>query len=221
MENPFQVLVWPGGGFIGLILWAMSIVLLAVIVQNFIAIRRQNVVPPLVLEQVRELLEKKQYREAMELTETQPDVLSHMIHAALLEAPFGYAAMDKAMVEAADAQTTKMLRYTEWLNLLGNMGPMVGLLGTVWGLILTFFAIVAAGGIPDPGKLAGAIGVKLVCTLLGLCIAIPALGVYGSVRNRLDTLSAEAIIAGKELIAGFRRTGSKKADASQPPVQAS
>ena len=146
----------------------------------------------------------------MELTTTQPDMMSQMVHAALLEAPYGYAAMDKAMQETAENHTAKLLRYTEWLNLLGNIGPMVGLVGTVWGLILTFFAIVAAGGIPDPGKLAGAIGVKLVCTLLGLCIAIPALVVYGSMRNHLDGLVAEAQIAGKEMIASFRRT--KKAE---------
>jgi biopolymer transport protein ExbB len=113
--------------------------------------------------------------------------------------------MERAMGEAAEERTAKMLRYTEWLNLMGNLGPMLGLLGTVWGLIKTFFKIVEAGGIPNPGELAGAIGIKLVCTLLGLCIAIPALGVYGAMRNRIDTLTAEAQAVGRDMLGILRR----------------
>ena len=200
----FQVL-FLGGGYIGFFLWLMSFVLLAVIIQNFLAVRRQNVLPMGVEQQIRGFLEAKQYREAIESTTQGQDYLSFIMHAALLEAPHGFGAMERAMGEAAEERTAKMLRYTEWLNLIGNLGPMLGLLGTVWGLIKTFFAIVEAGGIPDPGKLAGAIGIKLVCTLLGLSIAIPALGVYGAMRNRSDTMTAEAQSAGKDMLGILRR----------------
>jgi biopolymer transport protein ExbB len=201
----FQILIWPGGGGIGALLWVMSFVCLAVIVQNFMAVRRVNVVPGGVDMQIRGFLEAKQYREAIEMTTQGRDYLSFIMHAALIEAPHGFGAMERAMGEAAEERTAKMLRYTEWLNLMGNLGPMVGLLGTVWGLIKTFFAIVAAGGIPDPGKLAGAIGIKLVCTLLGLVIAIMALGVYGLMRNRIDTMTAEAQAVGRDMLAILRR----------------
>jgi biopolymer transport protein ExbB len=202
--NYFDILVL-GGGSIGAVLWVMSFVCLAVIVQNFMAVRRQNLIPVGVDQQIRACLEAKQYREAIEMTTQGRDYLSFIMHAALVEAPHGFGAMERAMGEAAEERTAKMLRYTEWLNLMGNLGPMVGLLGTVWGLIKTFFAIVAAGGIPDPGKLAGAIGIKLVCTLLGLVIAIMALGVYGLMRNRIDTMTAEAQAVGRDMLAILRR----------------
>jgi len=203
----FQVL-FLGGGYIGFFLWLMSFVLVAVIIQNILAIRRQNVIPMGVDQQIRGFLEAKQYREAIEVTTKGQDYLSFIMHAALIEAAHGFGAMERAMGEAAEERTAKMLRYTEWLNLLGNLGPMIGLLGTVWGLILTFFKIVDKGGIPDAGELAGAIGVKLVCTLLGLCIAIPALGVYGTMRNRIDTLTAEAQGVGRDML-GILRRGKK------------
>ena len=215
----FQILIWPGGGAIGMILWVLSIITLAIIVQNIIAIRRQNIVPDDVQQQLREGLNSKKYREVMEATATQPDTLSYIVHAALSEAAYGYNSMERALIEAGEERSSKMLRYTEWLNLLGNVGPMVGLLGTVWGLIKTFFSIVASGGIPNPGELAGAIGIKLVCTLLGLCIAIPALAVYGAMRNKIDTLNAEALVVGRDLISGFRpgRKSAAGASAATPP----
>ena len=206
--NYFEILVWPGGGGIGVLLWLLSFTLVAIIVQNILAIRRQNVLPMGLDQQIRGFLEGKQYREAIEMTTQGQDYLSFIMHAALIEAAHGFGAMERAMGEAAEERTAKMLRYTEWLNLIGNLGPMLGLLGTVWGLIKTFFAIVDARGIPDPGALAGAIGIKLVCTLLGLSIAIPALGVYGAMRNRIDTMTAEAQAVGRDML-GILRRGKK------------
>ncbi|MFP4052768.1 MAG: MotA/TolQ/ExbB proton channel family protein [Phycisphaerae bacterium] len=208
-DNYFEILVWPGGGFIGMLLWLLSILTVAIIVEHFITIRRTNILPPLVTEQIRSMFDAKQYREAIDMTAAQPDFLSYVIHAALTEAPHGYASMERAMEEASEERTTKLLRKIEWLNLIGNIGPMLGLLGTVWGMIQAFFKIVQEGGTPKPDKLAGAIGIALVTTLLGLSVSIPALAVYAFMRNRIDALSSEAMMISQELISTFRPTGKK------------
>ena len=94
---------------------------------------------------------------------------------------------------------------------------MLGLLGTVWGMILAFFTIVDKGGVATPSDLAGAIGIKLVCTLEGLMVAIPALAVYGFLRNRIESFSGEAMIRCQELISVFhpsRKTPSHTAAAA-------
>jgi biopolymer transport protein ExbB len=114
--------------------------------------------------------------------------------------------MERAMEEAAQVQVATLLRRVEWLNLMGNIGPMLGLLGTVWGMILAFFTIVAMGGMPHPGDLAGAIGTALVTTLTGLMIAIPALSVYATMRHRIDALTAEAMVLCQEWIAASQAT---------------
>lgn len=191
-------------GLIGWILWALSFVTIGIIIEHFIAIRRINIMPEMLHMQVRDMFDGKQYRDVIEVTAEDPSFLGYVIHAALSEAPHGYPAMERAMEEAAEERTTKLLRHIEWLNLLGNIGPMLGLMGTVWGMIMAFFDIVKAGGMPNPGALAGSIGTALVTTLLGLIVAIPAMAVYGIMRNKIDSLASEAIMASQELISTFR-----------------
>ena len=189
---------------IGWILWALSIVTLAIIVQYFITIRRDNILPPVVLEQIREMFDEKQYGEAIEMSAGEPSFLSYVVHAGLSDASHGYPAMERAMEEAAEERTTKLLRQIEWLNLIGNISPMLGLFGTVWGMIMAFQTLAASGGTAEPADLAESIGVALVTTLLGLAIAIPALAVYAIMRNRVDAVTSESMVAAQDLISTFR-----------------
>ncbi len=209
--NYFEILV-QGGGPIGWLIWLISFGTLGISIHFFIQIRRVNILPDHIRAQIEELFESKQYREVINMTAEQTDFLSYIMHAALTEAPHGYPAMERAMEEAAEERTTKMLRNIEWLNLIGNIGPMLGLLGTVWGMIMTFFTIVeeGGGGSPDPAKLAGSIGVALVTTLLGLMVAIPAMSIFAFLRNRIDALTSEAMLTSQELISTFRPTAKKR-----------
>ncbi len=200
----FKTLVWPGGGYIGILLWGLSVVMVALSIQFFVTIRKGNIMPDLVKQQIQGLFEEKQYREAIEVTATEPSMLSYVVHAALSEAAHGYSLMERAMEESAEEKTSGMLRKIEWLNLLGNISPMLGLMGTVWGMIMTFMAIVEAKGIPSPDKLAYSIGIALVTTLLGLVVAIPALSVFAVLRNRIDSLANEVIMEAQEMISTFR-----------------
>jgi biopolymer transport protein ExbB len=191
-------------GLIGWVLWGLSLLTAALVVQYLLAIRRRNLLPESVDRQIRELLAGRKYREVIDLTDAQPSLLAGTVHAALAEAAHGYAAMERALEEAAEQRTTQLLRSVESLNLIGNIAPMLGLMGTVWGMILVFFEIVARNEMPAPAGLADGIGTALVTTLLGLGIAIPALSVYSILRSRIDAMSAEAMICAQELIAPFR-----------------
>lgn len=219
--NYFEVLVM-GGGSIGYLQWLICVATLAIIIEYFITIRRANVIPDPVRLQIQEMFDSKQYREVIELTANEPSFLSYVLHAALSEAAHGYPAMERAMEEAAEERTTKLLRRVEWLNLIGNIQPMLGLLGTVWGMILAFFEIVEIGGMPEPGRLAGAIGIALVTTLLGLSCAIPALGVYAYMRTRIDALSSEGVVIVQDLLANFKpgKKASPSAAAAAAPASA-
>ena len=214
MVKYFEILVWPGGGLIGTILWMLSIGTVSIIVEHFISIRRDSIVPDLILERIRELFGARRYNELIGLTDEDPSFLSYVIHAGLLEANHGYPTMERAMEEAAEERTAKLLRHIEWLNLIGNISPMMGLLGTVWGMIGAFYKIVEVGDMANPAQLAESIGIALVTTLLGLAIAIPALAVYSIMRNRIDSLTSEAMVLSQELISGYQR-GDGKEDSSK------
>lgn len=213
----FEILVWPGGGTVGLILWAMSIAALAIIVENLLRMRRSNILPDVLVGEVRSMFEEKKFRDAIEHVSQREDMLSEVLRAGLSEAPHGYGAMERAMEDTADERRAHLLRRVEWLNLIGNVSPMLGLLGTVWGMILAFGTLERTG-IPEAGALAGSIKTALVTTLLGLSVAIPSLAVYGTLRNRIDALSSETMLISQELL-GMFRPGKKAGGAQMPQNQ--
>ncbi len=105
-----------------------------------------------------------------------------------------------------EQQSSVLFRKIEWLNIIGNVAPMIGLFGTVWGMIEAFNRIVRAHGQPEPDQLAGAISIAMVTTLWGLFAAIPALAAYGSLRNRIDGLSAEVALVAEKVLRDFSDT---------------
>lgn len=76
--------------------------------------------------------------------------------------------------------------------MIGSIAPMLGLTGTVLGMITAFNAIAASGGMAKPDELAGGIGQALVTTLMGLVVAIPTTIAFSYFRNRIDSIVAEA-----------------------------
>ena len=199
--NLFYV-IFVGGGSIGYVILALSVVTVALIVKYMMSIRRTTILPEQAHASIQAMFEEKKYREAIDAAAAEPDFLSYVVHSALTEAHHGYAAMERAMEEAAEERITKQLRDIEWLNLIGNVAPMLGLLGTVWGMLRTFLAM--SGGTQDAAKLAGPIGLALVTTLLGLAVAIPALAFFSYLRNRIDALTSEAMVLGQDLLSNFR-----------------
>jgi biopolymer transport protein ExbB len=212
-----------GGGWIGYILIVLSVVSTSFIIEHFISIRRGVLIPELTTARIRQMLEARQYRELLTATAEDPSLVAFILNRALQEAPFGYGAMERAMENALHERMSTLGLKPEVLSILGNLGPLIGLYGTVMGIILAFSDIVAKGGIPEPGELAGSIGVALVATFWGLTVAIPSLVVYTTMKNRLEKYSNEAMIAGREFLSAFRVTSEKKpapAPAGEAPKKA-
>jgi biopolymer transport protein ExbB len=190
-----------------LIIWflmALSIVSIGLIGNLAMTNHRKAILPAGVIDDARRLLSAGDYRGALELTGRDPSDFSRILHAALNEASQGFAAVLQSLEQTADELVTIRLRRIEYLNVLGQVSPMIGLFGTVYGMILAFQAIVVAGGNADPVLLAGGIGTALTTTFWGLVVAIPALSGYGIIRNKIDELSAEATMTAEELLKQFR-----------------
>lgn len=210
-----------GGWVVWFIELPMSIAMVALSVMFLLEFRRSNMMPEPSLDQIRSLLEARQYREAIDYTANDPAMVSNVVHTALAEASNGYPAMERSMEEAIDDWASRSLRKIEHLNTIGNIAPMVGLFGTVFGMIQTFQTIVSEGGVPNAASLASGISVALVTTLWGLAIAIPALSVFANVRNRVEGIAAVAALRGQELLGMFNPTagpgkGSAPATAPRP-----
>jgi len=201
--------------FLGLcviyLLLLMSLVSIGLSITFLLKHRRVNMVPEDTWETIQQMIENKQYREAIDFAESDDSYLASLVSAAMKEASNGYGAMERAIEEQGDVETSRYLRPIESLNVLGNISPMMGLFGTVYGMIVAFQSLVDSGGNPDPAELAAGISTALVTTFWGLVVAIPALAAYALVRNKVDALSSEGMVAAEEIIGSFKPGAKKKA----------
>ena len=123
--------------------------------------------------------------------------------------------MDDAAELSASQETASWFRRAEPLSLIGNLGPLVGLAGTVWGMILAFTSLGETGGQSGPAELSEGISKALFHTLLGLMLAIPCLLAFGYFRSKIDRICTNAITQ-TALMVGRIPTGDDCPDALKP-----
>jgi len=189
-------LFWASGA-IGMIICLSSMVALGFVVEHAMSIRHARLIPADVVKQLDGLISSGQIDAALEFVrQPQNDSLVSEVVRAGLEryrnSEFGFAEYRAAVEEAGEDYTSKLYRKTEALNVIGAVAPMLGLLGTVQGMILAFNTIAARGGLARPDELAGSISLALVTTFEGLVVAIPTMVAFSFFRNRIDSLVAEA-----------------------------
>ena len=182
---------WFGSCLIWLLL-LLSIVGIGYLVKLATNNVRSRIAPTEHMERIGRLIEQSAWDDAIALTRKEDSDFSLITHATLEEAPNGFDAMVSRMEHVSSEITSERFRQIEPLNVLGQVAPMIGLFGTVYGMIVAFGSIVASGGNADPVALAGGIGTALVTTFWGLLVAIPALAGYAMLRNRVDALEGEA-----------------------------
>lgn len=194
---------WIGSSMIWLLI-GMSVASVALIWIAFTANRPEDITPNAAVESMRRAIVDGRFSEAMEISKSQGGDFGRVLHAALLAAPSGHEAMLHAAESVSDELVIKRLRKIEVLNVFGQVAPMIGLFGTVYGMIVAFFTIAQMGGTADPVALAGGIGTALVTTFWGLLIAIPALTTFAVVRNRIDAAGTQGAKEVEQILARFR-----------------
>lgn len=187
----------------------MSFILVALVVMNLLSARRDSMCPASLIEGFEAKLNEKQYQEAYELAKADESFLGNVLSAGLAKLQDGYDHAIEAMQEVGEEENMKLEHRMSYVNLIAQIAPMVGLLGTVDGMIASFYEIATGGQTPDPNKLAEGISTALVTTLVGLVIAIPAIMAYRMLRNRFQRLVLEVGIVSEGLMSRFQ-SGSKK-----------
>lgn len=205
--------------FIFIIIAILSVIGLTLIIQGFIKNRAGVYMPEASVQHIRDLIAQKKFKELIEHTENDPSFVAQALNPALKRAP-SFSSMKEAMETAVGEQTAEKFRSIEYLNIIGNLGPLLGLTGTVLGMIEAFSAMNAAGGSASPGDLAGGISRALAHTFLGLFLAVPCLGCFGIIRTIVDRLTVRASLVCEELLLMVKPQESKPAGAPGGPPQA-
>lgn len=183
---------------------AGSIVTLALIVEHFIVVRRSSIAPPDQVRRSKSQIEARDFRACLDTLRRSRTFFAQVMTAALHHARHGFDAMHEAALEKSGELSGRMFRKAEYLNIIGNLGPLLGLLGTVWGMIEAFGSLGTGGGQAGAGDLAGGISKALVNTLLGLALAILGIGFFGVCRNRIESLTVAATVDVLDLLEYFR-----------------
>jgi biopolymer transport protein ExbB len=205
------------GGAVGYIIMFLSVVAVALSIDNAMAIRHSAIMPPGMADDVRKFIKAGEFAKAEERCRRQPSFLAFVISAGLSELDGGWSALEKAMEDAAADQSARLFRKIEYLSVIGNIAPMLGLLGTVIGMVMAFREVAMTQGAARAADLAQGIYLALVTTVQGLVVAIPSLSAFAVFRNRVDQFVAEASYAAQHAFTPLKQARRRRAASSPAP----
>lgn len=182
--------VYKSGGGMMHILALMFIGTVAVAGYCFLQVTAGKMVPKRLVDSVNRTMAERDINAAYSLCQENPNTYSRVLSQALLKVNFdrdkaNKASMDEAAAETLDQEETKQMIWINYLNVFATLAPMLGLLGTVWGMIEAFDQLMRGA---DAKGLAGGISTAMVTTAGGLLVGIPAMFFYFFFRNRLMTI---------------------------------
>lgn len=186
------------------VLLAGSMLAVSVIVRCLIDIRRARILPSRPVRKIDEYSAAKRWEDLRGMVTKDDSLVSRIVLAALDETRYGgditRSAIREAAEMAASEEVSRWFRKIELLNIIGNLGPLVGLAGTVWGMILAFTSLGESGGQAGPSDLSLGISKALFHTLLGLVLAVPCLLIYGFYRSIIDKHCTRGMVIASKVI---------------------
>jgi biopolymer transport protein ExbB len=189
--------------FVTIVIVAMSFYLIALVVWMALHYRTQVMVPPGLVRDVRDLLDQAKYTEAFHRLLGDSSFLARVLAAGVRKLPAGLPQAQRAAELANEDVTMEMEHRTTYLATVGTLGPMIGLVGTVYGMIMSFRVVAVEDSLPQAGHLAAGISMALYSTLEGIAISIPAIFFYAMFRNRIARLSLAVGMATEPLLEQF------------------
>ena len=208
-----SVLVWfyeALGIFYTTIFLGLSFTFVALLVMNLLSARRENICPAELIESFEGHLTEAQYQEAYELARNDESFLGQVLSAGLAKLSVGYAPAIEAMQEVGEEENMKLEHRLSYMALIGTISPMVGLFGTVDGMVRSFSVIAISNTTPKPSKLAAGISTALVTTIVGLAIAIPAIAAFNILKNIIARRILEVGIVSEGLMRSAMENAKKK-----------
>ncbi len=209
-DEPPSMLEWAmealGYGYM-IIFLTLSFTFVALLVMNLLSARRDTVLPEQLVTQFEQFLEEERYPEAYELAKSDDSFLGHVLEAGLAKISSGYQPAIEAMQEVGEEETMKFEHRLSYMALIGTISPMVGLFGTVHGMIDSFSTIANRAQTPPASELAKGISTALFTTLVGLAIAIPAIAAFNILRNHVSRLVLQVGSTSEGLMSRFEHLG--------------
>ncbi len=195
------------GVFWLLVFAALSFVMVALIMMNILQVRRDVLLPNDFVEDFEQKLNGKDFQGAYESARNDDSFVARVLAAGMGRLSRGYPEAVEGMQEAGEDENMALEHRLSYLALIGTIAPMLGLMGTVQGMINTFEKIAGSVASPKPSELAEGISTALFTTLIGLGIAVPAMVFYSILKNRIQRLVLEIGMVSEGLMSRFAAVG--------------
>jgi biopolymer transport protein ExbB len=201
-------------GWIGLLILGLSIYFVSLIIRLFMEMRQEVAIPADLVARTQDLIKARDFQGAFETARQDDSFLGRVLTAGIAELPNGLPDAREALERVGEAETVEMEKRISMLAVLGTLGPMIGLLGTLLGMIESFSAIAMGGQTLKANEVAGGISKALLLTFEGVSLSVPAIYFFAFFRNRVSTISVNAMLEADQLLRFFYRTGRSKGAAA-------
>ncbi len=213
-----NVLMWAidASGPIGILILALSVFFMAMVIRFFMEFRVSEAVPPALIDKLELAIKDRKFQDAYDACRDDNSFLAKMVRTGIANLPNGRVEAKEAMNETSNEVVITMESRISYLATIGTLGPMIGLVGTLMGMIQSFQEIANAGGSqPRSDKVAEGISTALFITLEGVSLAVPAIFFYAFFRNRIAMIALEANKVADRTIGAFY-TAAKVAPGAKP-----
>ncbi|MEJ7594726.1 MAG: MotA/TolQ/ExbB proton channel family protein [Planctomycetaceae bacterium] len=198
------------GWFWGPAFLLVSFILVALIMMNLLQVRRDVLLPSTFVEEFEQKLNAKDFQGAYEFARGDESFVGRVLAAGMGRLSRGYPEAVEGMQEAGEDENMALEHRLSYVAMIGSIAPMMGLMGTVQGMISSFDKIALSVVAPKPSELADGISTALVTTLIGLLLAIPAMVFHGILKNRIQRLVLEIGMVSEGLMGRFATVGKQK-----------
>ncbi len=180
-------------GPIGAFLLILSIYFTALVIRLFMEFRVSEAVPAPLVEKLEAAIRDKKFQDAYDVCKDNDSFLARLVRTGIANLPNGRPEAKESMEAVSEEMVTLLEMKISYLAIIGTLGPMIGLVGTIWGMIMSFQEIAtAAGAQPRPEKVAEGISTALFITLEGVSLSVPAIFFFAFFRNRIAQMNMEA-----------------------------
>jgi len=197
-----------GGSIVNLLIWiglfGTSFFMVWLAIDAFLKVKREKFLPSGVVNGVRESLSQGDLGAAVATCDTNPGPLSNILRSAFENINDGYEVVQQAVSSSTDLETEKLMQRVNLLNICGQIAPMLGLMGTVTGMVAAFAGLANATGAAKAKLLAQSISTALWTTCIGLIIAVPALLFFTYYKNLATRILLETEATVLDLIKVLR-----------------
>lgn len=207
------------GPVMGLIFVVLSVSLVALVVLLAMDVRMGDSVPPAFVEEFTETVNKRKFKEAYELAKNDNSFLGRVLSAGMARLQYGIEDARETAMNTVESIKSGKEQLTTYLATIGSLGPLLGLVGTVYSMVGAFREMATDPNI-KPAVMAGILSHGLVVTMVGIALAVPAIFAHAFFRNRITRISIETSSVADDLLTQMYHNSKPRAASTNADARA-